>query len=175
MTARDLVNKVADVLRREFPIKPPGHWPDNYDEVAREIAGMVVQETQRSRESHNHYFAAVAAAYATLPESEEGRFASAEHMRKWALIQAGYCRKRSFPCETAAEAVLLKAFIQPLDEYAIILTAGNVIEVYTAQSQSEAEMGKKKFQQSKDDVFRILATTLGVPDEVFKTNIGRSA
>src|SRR3546814_6543664 len=60
---------------------------------------------ERSQKSHNHYFAAVAEAWKNLPEDVAERFASSEHLRKWALIKAGWRDERTIVCASKAEAL----------------------------------------------------------------------
>jgi hypothetical protein len=116
----------------------------------------------RSAASHRHYFAAVAEAWANLPEDQAARFPTSEHLRKWALIQAGYHNRRELLASSKAEAARLAAFIEPMDEYASVTVRVGAVEVLTARSQSVRAMGKTDFQKSKDAVLEILAATIGV-------------
>lgn len=117
---------------------------------------------ERSSKSHAHYFACVGAAWQTLPDEAMDRFPTASHLRKYALIKAGYRDERSIACSSRAEALRLAAFIKPMDEYAIVTVAGSAVTVHTAKSQSVKAMGSKVFQESKDAVFAVLADLLGV-------------
>lgn len=121
------------------------------DFVIGERYRMTVQE-ERSAASHNHYFAILDTLWDTLPEHETERFPTVEHLRKYALIRAGYRDERSIVCASKAEAQRMAAFIKPIDEYAIVATSEAVVRVWTAQSQSKKAMGAKRFQESKDAV-----------------------
>lgn len=123
----------------------------------------------RSAASHRHYFAAINEAWSNLPEAEADRFPSPEHLRKWALINAGFHNRREMVASSKAEAARLAAFIEPMDEYAAVTVRGAAVEVLTARSQSVRAMGKEEFQRSKDAVLEIVASVIGVtPGELGK-------
>jgi hypothetical protein len=119
----------------------------------------------RSAASHRHFFAAVNEAWANLPEGMGETYPTAEHLRKAALIRAGYRDERSIVCASKAEALRVAAFIKPMDEYALVAISEAVVRVFTAQSQSLRAMGKAAFQKSKDDVLEALAAMIGVRAE----------
>ena len=116
----------------------------------------------RSAASHRHYFAAINEAWANLPEGMSDDFPTPEHLRKAALIRAGYRDERSVVCASRAEALRVAAFIKPIDDFALVATSGTTVCVYTAKSQSVKAMGKEEFQRSKDAVLDRLAAMLGV-------------
>lgn len=119
-------------------------------------------EEARSKKSHDHYFVLVEEAWANLPEYEADRYPTSEHLRKAALIRAGYRDERSIVCASKAEAERVAAFIKPIDDYAIVIPREAVVTVYTAQSQSKKAMGAKAFQESKEAVLGVLAQMIGV-------------
>jgi len=124
---------------------------------------------ERSGPSHNHYFASVNEAWKNLPEHMAERWPTADHLRKWALIKAGYRDERSIVCASKAEASRVAAFIRPMDEYAVVTVREAVVTAYTAKSQSMKAMGKQDFQASKDAVLGIVSELLGVtPDQLRK-------
>ncbi len=57
---------------------------------------------ERSAKSHAHYFACVTDAWANLPEEYEGRWPTADHLRKYALIKTGYRREETFAASSKA-------------------------------------------------------------------------
>lgn len=116
---------------------------------------------ERSTASHGHYFASVHEAYVNLPEDIAGDFASAEHLRKWALIKAGYRDERSIVASSKAEALRIASYIRPMDEFAIVVVREATVTQYIAKSQSMRAMGKVEFQASKDAVFEVLAKLIG--------------
>jgi hypothetical protein len=117
---------------------------------------------ERSAKSHSHYFACVADAWANLPDDQAAQFPTSEHLRKWALIKAGYRDERSIVCASKAEAQRVAAFIKPMDEYAVVVVREAVVLVLTAKSQSTKAMGGKDFQDSKTKVLEILSDLVGV-------------
>jgi len=111
---------------------------------------------ERSRRSHDHYFAAIDDRWHSLPERYGDRFATTDHLRKWCLIKAGFRDERSVVVASRAEAIRLAAFIQPIDDYAVVVPMQATVVVYTAKSQSLKAMGKKDFQASKQAVLDII-------------------
>lgn len=130
---------------------------------------------ERSSNSHSHYFAAVNEAWKNLPEEEAERFPTADHLRKYALIRAGYYDERSVTCASEAEAQRVAAFIQPMDDFAIVDWNGAVVRVFTAKSQSYRAMDKKDFADSKQKVLEIVAQMIGTKVEELSANTNRAA
>lgn len=122
----------------------------------------LVEHHDRSKVSHNHYFAALGNAWSNLPDRLLEEFPTAEVLRKKLLIRAGYADERSIVCASKAEAQRVAAFIKPMDDYAIVTVREAVVRVYTAQSQSVKAMGAKSFQASKTAVLEALDDLLGV-------------
>lgn len=142
------------------------YWAKEADKVfvIGEVCGVVAIE-ERSAKSHAHYFASINEAWQNLPEHLAGKFGSAEHLRKWCLIKAGYRDQRSIVVGSRAEALRLVPFIKGLDEFAVVTADGATVTAYTAKSQSMRAMGKKDFQESKDAVLRVASELIGVtPD-----------
>lgn len=143
-----------------------GHWAKRADEqfvVGERYA--LVEHHERSSASHAHYFATLHDLWLNLPERMAPQFPTAEHLRKHALIATGYADKRSIVCSSAAEARRLAVFIEPTDTFALVKVEAATVTVWTAQSQSHKAMGKKVFQQSKDDVLGWCSDLIGLPAE----------
>lgn len=117
---------------------------------------------ERSSASHRHFFSLVREAWMNLPEALAERFPSAEHLRKYALVKAGYRDERSIACASKAEAQRVGAFVKPMDDYAVVVIFEATVMVYTAKSQSVRAMGKADFQASKEAVLGALADMIGV-------------
>lgn len=130
----------------------------------------LVPHEERSASSHAHFFASVAEAWGNLPEHLAERFVSSEHLRKFALIKAGYRDERSIVAASKAEAQRMAAFIKPLDDFAVVAVTEAVVTVYTAKSQSMKAMGKATFQDSKEKVLQVLADMAGVTPDELKRN-----
>ena len=122
----------------------------------------MVEHHDRSTNSHNHYFASLKNGFDSLPDHLRDEYPTVEHLRKKALIRKGYCSHNDHACASKAEAQRLRAFIRPMDEYAIVEAVECVVRVYTAKSQSMKAMGNRDFQQSKSDVLDFVDDLLGV-------------
>jgi hypothetical protein len=98
----------------------------------------------------------------SLPDHLAEKFPTAEHLRKWALIRAGYSDSHTITCASKAEALRVAAFIRPIDEFAVVVTQGATVTRYTAKSQSRRAMGAKEFQDSKTKIMEVVARMIGV-------------
>ena len=117
----------------------------------------------RSAKSHRHFFAAVHQAWLNLPEHLVDEFPSSEHLRKYALIKSGFCTMTYLAFKTNADAINACALMSKMDSYSIIEVSGGVVTVRQAASQSIPAMGRKLFQESKTEVFRVLSELIGAP------------
>ncbi len=133
------------------------------------------EEAERSERSHKHFFACVREAWKTLPEDLGDTYPTAEHLRKKALIATGYRDERMIVCDLTSEAARVAAFVQPLDDFAIVSQSGAVVRVWTAKSQSIAAMGRAEFQASKDAVLRFCADLIGVEPAALSRNVKEAA
>lgn len=129
----------------------------------------------RSINSHRHYFAAINDAWGSLPEDVVERFPTPEHLRKFALVKAGYADSRSIVAASRAQAQRIAAFVKPMDEFAVVTVSEAVVTVYTARSQSIKAMGAKEFQLSKQAVLGVIAGMIGVSQETLASEAGRAA
>jgi hypothetical protein len=118
--------------------------------------------SQRSDATHKHEFAWLREAWMSLPDHLAEKFPTAEHLRKWALIRAGYSDSHTIVCASKAEAIRVAAFIRPIDEFAVVVTQGATVTRFTAKSQSRRAMGAKDFQESKTKIMEVVARMLGV-------------
>jgi hypothetical protein len=142
--------------------------------VVGEVYSLAVHE-ERSGPSHRGYFAALNEAFKNLPEDIAERYPTVEHLRKRALIKAGFYNERSIVCSSEAEAQRLTAFVGGMDEYAVVVAKENVVKVFTAKSQSVRAMPKDEFQESKQKVLDAVASLVGVTPEALNANAGRAA
>lgn len=135
----------------------------------------MVEEHERSQVSHNHFFASVTEAWKQLPHDIADQFPSVEHLRKWALVKAGFADERSIVAGSNEEARRIAAFVRPSDPYAVITVGGCVVKVFTAKSQSRKAMGQKYFQASKTAVLEIVSGLVGVDVDTLAANAGKAA
>lgn len=129
------------------------------------VVGQVyrlVEEEERSHASHAHYFACLGEAWRNLPEDIADRFPTAESLRKWCLIKAGFADVRSMVYETANDAKKAASFLGLYNEHAVIIAKGCVVSVYIAKSQSTRAMDKATFQASKTAVLDLVSSMIGV-------------
>lgn len=117
----------------------------------------------RSDISHNHEFAWLREAWASLPEALSDRFPSPAVLRKWALIQAGFCTVTDHVCQFKTEARRTAEILRAqTDDYAVVLIEGTVVRVLKAKSQSRKAMDKAEFQASKTAIMEIVGGLIGV-------------
>ena len=122
----------------------------------------LVELPERSTASHQHFFASVEDAHASLPPLMAERFPSPEHLRKYALVKSGHCYSDSMVCSSHAEAARIASFVRARDEFSLVTVSKNVVTRYVPKSQSYRSMGKEEFAKSKDDVLRVIAELLDV-------------
>ena len=137
---------------------------------------QVVEE--RSMASRKQYFAAVNEGFKNLPESIAARFPSAEHLRKWLLIETGWHEEKEFECASAKHAKALCTFIRTEDDYVRISNPKNrppLVIIRKARSQALASMGKALFEQSKKDVLDLLESMVNVPKGTLMREAGSVA
>lgn len=122
----------------------------------------------RSEKSHNAYFASLAHIWTNLPHNKQAEYPTVEHMRKRALIVAGYADMDYRTFDTPEDAEKCASLMRPREEFAVITVKGCVVRVYTAQSQSRSEMPEKgQFEASKRAVLEITSGIIGLtPDKV---------
>jgi hypothetical protein len=135
----------------------------------------IVQHQERSRKTHNHFFAEIAEAWQNLPEDLAQRFPSPEHLRRFALIKSGFCDAQTYACGSRAEALRWAANLRPLDEFSIVTVEATTVTRFTAKSQSMRAMGKHAFRDSKNAVLDVLAGMLDVTPAALSASAGKAA
>lgn len=133
----------------------------------------VVEE--RSVNSHNHFFAALAETWSNLPDDLAESFPTPEHLRKRALIRTGWADSDTIVCSSKAEALRLAAFVRPCDEYSVVVVKEATVTRYVARSQSMKAMGKDDFTKSKQDVLDYVSALIGSTRQEVQANAGKAA
>lgn len=128
---------------------------------------MLGEQDVRNMAAHRAFFASVGEAWKNLPEEWGSYFKSPDHLRKWCLIQEGYCTQSTFAFDSIADARAYAKYAKAKDEdFILIDLRGNVVTIFTAESQRVLRNGKgmsaERFRQSKADVTRHLDGMLGV-------------
>lgn len=131
--------------------------------VVGEDYRLVVEE-ERSKKSHDQYFAELDDKWGNLPDYLLEEYPSRESLRHKALIRCGYCTERDWVFGSEATASTFAAAMIEGDEdrYCIIDVRGCVVRKYKALSQKRKAMDKKVFQASKQAVFDFVDKLLGV-------------
>ena len=125
--------------------------------------------------SHRAYFAAINEGFKNLPHSYAARFPSADFLRRWLLIECGWCEEKEFECVSPKHAKALRTFIRTEDAYVRINSHPTIVIVRKAKSQSLAAMGKNDFEASKRDTLDLLESMVNVPKGTLMREGGMSA
>lgn len=125
-----------------------------------EVHGWAMAE-HRSKASHDHFFACINEAWKNLPEDMADDFPSPEHLRKWALIKAGFCSETRIVCANNSEAMTLATKAKAMDKFAIVAIDGKTVTIWTADSQRKDAMGRQRFQEAKEKALHIISQLIG--------------
>lgn len=125
-----------------------------------EVHGWQMAEN-RSKASHDHFFAVVNEAWKSLPDDLCDDFPSPEHLRKFALIKAGFCTATKVVCANNDEAIKLVGKAKAMDRYSLVDVSGNTVTIWTADSQRRDAMGRSAFQEAKEKAIHVLSVLLG--------------
>lgn len=155
-----------------FVPKSP-RFADRYYAVGAEYP-MVVHE-HRSSATHNHEFAWLHDAWANLPEGIAELYPSAEHLRKRALVEAGFYDEQIVDAGSNAAAIRVASAFRSREEFSVIIVRGPLVVIRAAKSQSRRAMNKAEFQASKTAIMEIISNMIGVTPEQLKTEAGRAA
>lgn len=127
---------------------------DNYLTVGERYS--LVQYEDRSSATHNHQFAWLHDAWQNLPEDIADQYPTPEHLRKRALIDAGYYDETIIDAGTNAAAIRVAAAIQAIDTFALVFVRKCFVIRRTAKSQSRRAMKKEEFQASKTAIMEVI-------------------
>ena len=124
---------------------------------------LMVEQRDRSANSHRHYFANLYDLWQNLPEiyADVPWAQTSEHLRKYALIKTGHGLGTAFACSSKAEALRLAAFLRPVNEFAVVSVKEASVYLTVAASQSMKAMGGPEFQKSKTDVLEFIEDLIG--------------
>lgn len=126
-------------------------------------AGEVVtldQVQARSQQTHNHYFAVLHEAWASLPDHLAAQFPTEDSLRSYALCKAGFCDVETFVAASKAEAMRLAGFVRKGN--VLVTVSGAAVTRLTPHSQSMKAMGAAVFNDSKAKVLDVVADLIGV-------------
>ena len=155
------------------PLKRFAHNCDKHFVIGERYA--LVEHHERSTATHNHEFAWLKEAWLQLPEDIAPLYPTPEHLRKRALIQAGYYDEQPIDAGSKAAALRVAAYIRSKDDFALTLVEGPFVLVRTAKSQSRRAMDRKQFAASKSAIMQVIAEMIGVEPEALKREAGMAA
>jgi len=164
---------------------------ERYEKVARrqfEIGEQYPLEIIEARDMHKHrgYFAAVNSGFKNLPEIEVVRFPSVEHLRKWCLIETGWCDEKEVWWDTQKDARRSATMVrQDVDEYARIHVSQGInpetgepgwrVLIRRAKSQAVPAMKAEQFKQSSKAVLDMIESMIGLNRGDLRKHAGRAA
>lgn len=122
----------------------------------------LIEHVETSTKSLRHEFAWLREAWANLPDELADQFPSAEHLRKRALIDAGFYHETVIDAGTNAAAQRVAAYARHKDEFAHIVVRGPLVVERTAKSQSRRAMNHAEFQASKTALLDVVSAMIGV-------------
>lgn len=157
-------------------MRPIGRWTSIADR--QWVAGeryLVEIRQDRSTASHKHMHAWLREAWANLPEHLADLYPSPNHLRRRALIEAGWYDERAIDCGTNAAALRVAAYLRGVDDFTLVIVRGGVVLVRTAKSQSHRAMDRDAFQRSKTACMEVVAGMIGVSVEQLSQNAERAA
>ena len=132
-------------------------------------------DVHASDRSRRHFFACLREAWKNLPENIAHRYPSTEHLRKAALVKAGFRRERHHACPNYKDALELATTFKDVDEFCVtVVHRGTTdadpatLSIYTAESQSTFAMKADRFQASKEAVLGLVAGLIGTSVEDLK-------
>jgi hypothetical protein len=129
-----------------------------------EIVTLVSQH-ERSDASHAHEFAWLREAWLSLPEALADQFPTSDHLRKRALILAGFYQETIVDAGSNAAALRVAGFVRSIDGFAHVVVRGPLVVTRWAKSQSRRSMDKAEFQASKQGIIDVVSEMLGVTPE----------
>ena len=121
--------------------------------------------SERSWISHQQQFAWIGEAWANLPENLADLYPTPEHLRKRALIQAGFYTEAVIDAGSKAAALRMAAYARGEDEFAAVFVRGPLVIVRKAKSQrmhGHDRMDKAEFERSKTAILEVIAEMIGV-------------
>ena len=128
------------------------------------------QASERSWISHQQQFAWIGEAWANLPENLADLYPTPEHLRKRALVQAGFYDETIIDAGSKAAALRMAAYARGADEFAAVFVRGPLVIVRKAKSQrmhGHDRMDRAEFERSKTAIMAVIAEMIGVtPDEL---------
>lgn len=96
-----------------------------------------------------------------LPEALADLYPTQEHLRKRALIEAGFYDETIIDAGTNAAALRVASAIRAREEFSLVIVRGPAVVIRVAKSQSRRSMKKQEFQASKTAIMEVIANMIG--------------
>lgn len=148
------------------------HNAANAEFVIGETYDLEVIEPQSAR-SRNHQFAWLREAWLNLPETLADQYPTVDHLRKRALIAAGFYDEQIIDAGTRAAALRVAAGVRarPGEAFSVVFVRDVFVIIRTAKSQSQRAMKTAEFQASKTAILETVAEMIGVsPDQLSRSS-----
>ena len=126
---------------------------------------MMVPHEERSDKTHKHEFAWLREAWLNLPEDLAVEYPTPEHLRKRALIEAGYYHETIVDAGSKVAALRIATFTRTIDDFALVFVREQFVIRRVAKSQSRRAMKKAEFQASKTAIMEVISNMIGVKPE----------
>src|SRR3990172_8166105 len=129
----------------------------------------------RSPDDHRRFFGLIAAAFHHWPEDHEFQPDTAEHLRAWLLIKAGYRTVTPIECEwldnqTALArlvALAIEGALRAQKGYSFVRVHGDRIAVFAARSIDWETLDQKAFAPVREAVEGVIKAETGLdPDQL---------
>ena len=128
------------------------------------------KRVSRSPEQHRRYFAFTKAAHQHWPESHEFQPDSADHLRKWLQIKAGYREVVEVDVQGMSPilaATVSEAVMRAAKSYAFCRVHAGKLKVFRSKSIAFAELGSSPFTKLCEAVEAAVEAETGLkPDDL---------
>lgn len=134
-------------------------------------------EAERTEKSHKHEFAWLREAWKQIPDDLAEAYPTSEHLRKRALIQAGFFDEQIIDAGSNAAALRVAQGIRaiPGEDFSMVFVRGVFVIIRRAKSQAKRAMNAAEFQRSKTAVLEIVSELIGTDPATLQANAGRAA
>lgn len=119
--------------------------------------------------SRGGFFAAVAEAWKNLPE-DDARFPTREHLRKRALVHAGWAMHTQFVLDTPKDAMTMAQGLRRADEYAVIKVSGPCVDMWTAKSIAGGAITAEEWKDIKPRALDFCSALVGATRRELETH-----
>lgn len=111
--------------------------------------------------ARRRFFAIIRECFDSLPDHYRQFIGSPEHLRKFCLVQVGYCDTTVTDVGSRAAAERVTALARNLDSFAVVSVQGPCVIVAKARSMRKRMCPKKDFMALSEKVYDQLATMTG--------------